>query len=190
MSGIQLGLIGSFPTPVTGAFESIATVTATGGETSFTFSSIPSTFTHLQIRGKAQLSGASGPASLQLRLNSNTGSNYAMHFLRGNGSTTYAQGNASSTRILLDAAVFSNGAGDYFGSSIVDIHDYANTSKNKTIRYFAGCDSNQNNGGQVTLGSGLFMVTDAITSIEIARDGGSQTFQSGTIFSLYGIKGA
>ena len=171
------------------SFESIATATAAGGETSFTFSSIPSTFTHLQIRGKAQYNNANGPAQLQLRLNSNTGSNYAMHFFRGNGSTTYAQGNASSTRILLDAAVFSNGAGDYFGSSIVDIHDYANTSKNKTVRYFAGCDSNNTNSGQVSLGSGLFISTSAISSIEIAVDG-SYTFQSGTVFSLYGIKGA
>ena len=169
------------------SFESIATATAAGGETSFTFSSIPSTFTHLQIRGKAQYNNANGPAQLQLRLNSNTGSNYAMHFFRGNGSTTYAQGNASSTRILLDAAVFSNGAGDYFGSSIVDIHDYANTSKNKTVRYFAGCDSNNTKSGQVSLGSGVFISTSAISSIEIAVDG-SYTFQSGTVFSLYGIK--
>jgi hypothetical protein len=171
------------------SFESIATFTASGGETSFTFSSIPSTYQHLQIRGKAQYNNANGPASLQLRLNSNTGSNYDMHFFRGNGSATFASANAPSTRILLDSATFSNVPGDYFGSSIVDIHDYAVTTKNKTIRYFAGCDSNNTNGGQVSLGSGLFRVTAAISSIEIAVDG-SYTFQSGTTFALYGIKGA
>ena len=167
------------------SFESIATVTAAGGETSLSFTSIPNTYKSLQIRGISRYDGIDGAGvSLQIRFNSDTASNYALHFVRGNGSTTYAQGNASSTRILVDSGTYSGN--NYFGSSIMDIIDYASTSKYKTMRYLSGLDSNST-AARIVLGSGLWMSTSAINTVEISVDG-SYTFRAGSTFALYGVK--
>jgi hypothetical protein len=68
---------------------------------------------------------------------------------------------------------------------IVDVADYASTTKNKTLRIFSSHD--QNGSGEVWLNSGLFNSTAAITSIQINAQGGNWTTASQ--FSLYGIKG-
>jgi hypothetical protein len=72
-----------------------------------------------------------------------------------------------------------------FGAGVIDILDYANTSKYKTIRTLSGWD--KNGGGNVGLSSGLWLSTSAISSIVI----GSQTgnLVTNTQFALYGIKG-
>ena len=70
---------------------------------------------------------------------------------------------------------------------IIDIHNYASTTQYKTIRIFAGCDDNGGSYNELSLSSGLFMDTTAISSITLAYGG---AYQSGTIISLYGIKGA
>lgn len=163
------------------AFESIATVTATSG-TTVTFSSIPSTYQHLQIRYYGARSG--GPGQLNLRFNSDAANNYAYHRLRGDGSTASATGGASSSRLqLLNAVQDSSNA--YKASGIIDIHDYASTSKAKTVRNLSGWDGNGT--GLIVLGSGLWTSTAAISTITFDILG--DTFDT-TQFSLYGIKGA
>jgi hypothetical protein len=70
---------------------------------------------------------------------------------------------------------------------IIDIHDYASTTKNKTVRSFFGHD--RNGAGSVYLYSGLWMNTGAITSLSLGQANFSGTFDTGTVASLYGIKG-
>lgn len=182
MSGILGGLIGSFPTPVTSSFESIATLSGSGVST-VTFSSIPSTYKHLQIRMFGQ--AASGSGVVRMRLNSDTGTNYVAHYLTGYGSTVGAGGNVSLNNMYTYG--YSANINSFF-SNIVDIADYASTSKNKTLRMFGGYDSNGTNSQEVSLFSYLWMNTNAVTSITIYGDGGN--FSSTTRFALYGIKGA
>ena len=93
------GGLSTFGVPT--SYESIATVNPTGGASTISFSSIPSTYTHLQIRGIARRASGTGLADISIRLNSDTGSNYAMHDLQGNGSAAAAQGYASQTSIFL-----------------------------------------------------------------------------------------
>ena len=69
--------------------------------------------------------------------------------------------------------------------SIIDIIDYASTTKNKTVRAFFGLDLNGS--GSVTLGSGLWMNTNAITDINI--NAAADPMAAGSTFALYGIKG-
>jgi hypothetical protein len=178
-----LGTLASSVQKITGSFESIATLSGSGVST-LTFSSIPSTYKHLQIRLFGQAAGGSG-GYVRLRVNADTGTNYAQHFLSGNGGTVYAGGNASTNMVSLNGYypnIYS------FKSTIIDITDYTSTTKNKTMRIFDGYDSNGGNGGEVNLASGLWMNTNAITSITIYGDGGN--FSSSTSFALYGIKGA
>jgi hypothetical protein len=73
------------------AYESIATVTVgSGGIADFTFTSIPSTYTHLQIRAYWGFTDTGNNTWLNTRFNSDSGTNYAYHSLRANGSTLSA----------------------------------------------------------------------------------------------------
>jgi hypothetical protein len=165
------------------SYESIATVTVgSGGAANVEFTSIPATYAHLQVRFIHTVTNGNTPTFIVF--NSDTGSNYSRHYLSANGSTVYAGGDASQT----DADIF----GYVLGSSttnptagIVDILDYANTNKYKTVRSLVGCD--QNGSGEIGFVSNSWQSTSAITSIKIDAD---YNFQEYSSFALYGIKGA
>jgi hypothetical protein len=72
---------------------------------------------------------------------------------------------------------------------MIDIHDYASTTKNKTVRQFTGTDTNSSASGafRLGLGSGLWMSSSAITTVSILPGGTAHA--AGTTFALYGIKG-
>jgi hypothetical protein len=178
-----LGVFASSRPVITGAFESIATVTAAGGETSLTFSSIPATYAHLQIRGVIKRN-ASPAINLGWRFNGDTSSSYLRHLLSGDGATVSA-GSVVAYTSAIDASMPGNVANIY-GAFITDILDYANASKTKTVKTFGGYD--QNGSGVVTLNSNLWTTTAAITSITAYFQG--DTLYAGTTFTLYGIKGA
>ena len=75
------------------------------------------------------------------------------------------------------------------GVSIVDIHDYASSTKNTTVRSLVGWDSNNDvDGGYIRLTSGLFNNTASVTSISLVDLGGN--FTTTSTFALYGIKAA
>lgn len=174
-------------TPVTPtAFESIATATGTGSSGTITFSSIPSTYQHLQIRWISRTTRATNADSFQLTFNG-ASSTYADHYLSGDGSVTDAFGSASTSYITLPGATTAaNRAADIMAVGVLDIHDYGSTTKAKTVRSNHGIDANGS--GAIYLSSGLWTTTSAITSITIAVASGS--FTTSSTFALYGIKGA
>jgi hypothetical protein len=172
-----------------GSYESIATATGTGSNSTITFSSIPSTYTSLQIRIIARDTISSGgDINLRYRINGDTGSNYTDHSLRADGSTASAGGLASYDLALVRNFVTESSGGNttIYGVGIMDFIDYASTTKNKTVRTFAGKD--KNGSGYIILGSNLWMSTAAVSSISFIADG--TAFATGTTISLYGIKGA
>lgn len=165
-----------------GAYESIATLTPTSG-TTVSFTSIPSTYTSLQIRGVLYSDG-----NLQrFRLNSDSGTNYVNHWLYGNSLGTAGAGaNTAQTWFgLQSSSRLSTDGGLAF---IVDLHNYASSTQNKTARMIYGFDNNGNNVNQITLQSGLWLSTTAINSVSVVSSGTG--FATGTTISLYGIKGA
>jgi hypothetical protein len=168
------------------SYDSIATVTVSSPVSSISFTSIPATYKHLQIRSIARGTVAQGEMQTFYQFNSDTGSNYAYHILRGNGSAAFADGIASATSASAATRYSAaNATSGIFGAGVTDILDYANTSKNKTIRNLGGVDANGS--GQVYFTSGLWMNTSAITSIYIGiNDGGN--FAQYTQFALYGVK--
>jgi len=177
------------------AFESIATATGTGSSGTITFSNIPGTYQHLQIRFIAKNSinqNWANASRLFIQFNSDTGNNYAWHRLYGDGSTVGAQGSSSGGHIRTDFCVAGNGSSitNIHGVGIIDIHDYASTTKNKTIRTFTGSDANNISfNPAIGMSSGLWMNTNAITSITLS-DESSSNFLTSSTFALYGIKGA
>ena len=180
MFGVSLGIIDSGGAGgAGGSFESIATATPTSG-TTITFSSIPSTYKHLQIRYNIKTSN--NGSFILMRINGATGSVYSQHYLNGDGSSATAGGTSALNTI--SRLQFPSGTSPtYPNVSIIDLHDYTSTTKNKTVRWFSGKD--ENGSGEVVLGSAAYLATTAITSIEIY----GITYQSGTAISLYGIQG-
>ena len=164
------------------SYESIATASGSGVST-ITFSSIPSTFKHLQIRMFGQDAAGSG-GIVRMRFNGDTGTNYVAHYLTGYGSTVGAGGYTGLSN--MPTYGYYPNVNSFF-SNILDIADYASTTKNKTSRLFGGYDSSGTNSQEVSLFSYLWLNTNAITSITIFGDDGN--FSSTTSFALYGIKG-
>jgi hypothetical protein len=174
----------------TGAYDSIATTTVgSGGAASVTFSSIPATYTHLELRSINKNTGTSASpqnANNLIRFNSDTGSNYASHNIYGTGSAAAVEANTTQTSILGGKGGNLNASYTlYVGSQVTSILDYANTNKYKTVRTLTGADFNGS--GQIFFASGLWMNTNAITSITITNDAGNLAEYSS--FALYGIKG-
>jgi hypothetical protein len=172
------------------SYESISTVTVgSGGVSNIEFSSIPSTYKHLQIRMTAEGAGGSGagPVSIDVILNSDTGNNYAYHRLYGSGSGTAADNSTSRASTLGGLINYSASANSIYGGSITDILDYANTNKYKVLRSFSGYDANGD--GYISLISGLWQSTSAISNIKIYPLDRSYTWRQYSTFALYGIKG-
>jgi len=180
-------------TATTDGFFQIATTTLNVAASTVTFSSIPADYTHLQIRASYQTSRGTYPLDkIFIRFNSDSGSNYSCHNLKGDGSSA-SSGAENSTQIV-DADSSSTTAasgGLVFGPLIMDILDYANTNKYKTIRMLKGFDTNgtvSGYGGRVGLISGNWRSTSAITSITFTVDNAAN-YSANSKFSLYGIKG-
>ena len=152
-----------------------------GGSSSITFSSIPATYTHLQIR---MLTASSNPsASMTMNFNSdNSSANYRNHSTFGTGSTTFSNTDGNAEYIGMQGSAMTTGP----GVQIIDILDYKNTNKYTTSRWLSGYDANGS--GYVFYGSSLWMNTAAVNQIVIARN--TSGFFQYSQFALYGIKGA
>ena len=170
-------------------FFLIQRTAGTGSSASVTFSSIPSTYSHLQIRGIARDTFAT--ANLQtgyLTFNSDTSSSYPNHGLVGNGTSVTANGSAATTDIASISYSGSAATANSYGAFIIDILDYASTSKYKTVRIFTGFDSNSGTTtNAVVLRSGLWMNTSAISSLTLRT--GLTAWTTASTFALYGMKG-
>ncbi len=181
-----LGIIASSYPRAAGAFESIASASGTGSSQNITFSSIPSTYTSLQLRGIFRSSHTATVEDIRVRFNSDTGTNYASHFLTGDGSATAVDASASTTLINIGRTTAASAAADIVSGFVIDIHDYTSTARYKTLRALGGLD--RNGSGNIYMSSGLWMSTSAITSITFNLFSGNWTTQ--TQIALYGIKGA
>lgn len=181
-TGISLALDNNFMEPIA------TTLVGSGGVNQVTFNDIPQTYKHLQIRAMARWTGTSiNYSQPYVRFNSDAGANYTTHQLYGTGSSTGAGGTANTNETYatwIPDSAYSN----TFGVMVVDILDYANTNKFKTIRCLGGYSRNFNASANELVGlvSGLWRSTDSVVQINLA---GAGNFDQYSRFSLYGIKG-
>lgn len=178
-----------------GAYDALATITVpSGGAASITFTGIPTGYKHLQLRGIAQDNRTTyNQSSFGFRFNGDSGSNYSYHFLQaswGAGATTVdSMGSGSQNQAFSVGSITSSVSANHFGGFVIDILDYANVSKNKTIRGFSGVDANPAAGYRPIprLGSGTWYSTSAINSMTIYSEFGT-AFNQYSQFSLFGVK--
>jgi hypothetical protein len=190
MSPILKGIVASskFTTPAASpSFESIATVVVgAGGQSAVNFNSIPSTFTHLQLRYASRDSrGGSLDAPVDLRFNGNSSAIYSKSFIQADGTTSAANSEVNGTYLRLEGS--GNGVlSSTFSIGITDIIDYTSSTKTKSVMQIVGVDKNTS--GFVRFQSGQWYNTSPITSIELIPF--SAPFLQYSHFALYGIKGS
>ena len=160
------------------AYELISTINGNGSGVQIDFTSVPSTYKHLQLRF---ISTVTDNTECFIRLNSDTGANYYSHYFKGNGSTV-SSGSSSFSAIYV--ATINSGSGGFNVAGVIDILDYAATTKNKTVRSLSGV---ANTTKEVGLYSGAWFNTSAVSTVSF-RQGGF-AFPTASRFSLYGIKG-
>lgn len=185
---IASGISGNLFNP-TGNYYSIATTSlSSASQTSVTFSSIPSTYTHLQLRGivACTVSGTDQNAMLVSANGDTSTGSYYTHALYGNGSSAATIANNGYGGALYTSDAPKTGNTNMFGGFVIDILDYSNVNKYKTFRTLQGADLNGS--GRVWLSSAVYMSTSAISSltISIAYAGDLARYSH---FALYGIKG-
>jgi len=168
-----------------GNYDALSTVTVpSGGLSSITFAGIPQTgYSHLQIRIMPRTSTATTDDNVVGNFNNDTGGNYVTHYLNadGTGSVNSNVVGANSTVIFFGRQPGANSGANQFGVGVIDILDYANTNKFKTLKSLSGWDSNGSS--QLWIWSGAWMSTNAINSISITGP-----FVQNSHFALYGVK--
>ena len=195
MLNTVFGTLSSGAVAVPNSYESISTVTVgSGGAANIEFTSISSAYTHLQLRYFERATGSYNGGYVDgIQFNSDTGSNYSWHELLGDGSSASAAAGATQTSMRAGRMPGGGVTASVFGTTIVDILDYANTNKYKTVRILAGGENNTAIStvlGSVGLSSGLWRSTSAITSVSLYSAATGANFTTNTQFALYGIKGS
>jgi hypothetical protein len=186
-----LGIIasGNYAGANASSYESIATANGTGSSTAITFSSIPSTYAHLQIRGVGKTASSSSTFDrLRMTFNSDSAANYSLHeFYTVNG-TVYSTATANASAMYgFNVAFSGTGYTSICGAGVIDILNYANTNMYKTIRGFGGIDVNSTSYDEgINFTGGNWRNTNAITSITLTSPSGNWT--TATSFALYGVK--
>jgi hypothetical protein len=171
----------------TNSYESIATTTLASNQTTITFSSIPQTYKHLQLRILARTTRTAGTDLMSIRMNSDSSSIYSDHFLIGDGTAAGTDKDVSATKINIQRVASDNLSANIFSTFVIDILDYTNTNKYKTTRSLGGFDSNGD--GRIVLGSGLYMSTSAISTLTIQGIEYTTDYKQYSSFALYGIRG-
>ena len=165
-------------------YTPIATTTITTAVSSYTFSSIPSTYTDLVLVSNVRSTRAAADDSLYIRLNSDTATNYSYTELKGNGTTASSnrQSSISAFYAAQNVAAASQASGT-FTPVLFNFNNYSNATTYKTI-----LTRNSFAGGEVSAEVGLWRSTSAITTIQIYCAIGN--LDIGTTLTLYGIQAA
>lgn len=161
----------------------LATQTLATAASSVTFSSIPQTYTDLVV--VANLGKSLVGSSVEFRFNSDSGSNYSITELYGNGTSAASARVSSSTygQVAYDVVPGS----DITSNFVFNVMNYANTAVNKTTLSRNNSMATTYSGAAAIVG--LWRSTAAINSITFTSSGGA-TFTTGSTFNLYGVASA
>lgn len=167
-------------------FYQIATTTLGSATSSVTFSSIPQDYTHLQIRGIARITRTEVNSGINITMNSDTGSNYSYHAVYGSGSSAASYAGTSQTAMYSGGILAASSTASCFSPIVIDILDYNNTNKFKTLRILSGSDQNAASFSEVGLVSGNYRSTTAVSSLTLTAAVNNLAQYSS--FQLYGVK--
>lgn len=165
-------------------YDKIAATTITGSPNVVAFTSIAGTYTDLVLVANARAQYADTIGILRIRFNSDSGSNYSMTQLYGNGSSATSARVSNQTSFGLEYISGNTAASGVFSPVLLQIQNYSNTTTNKTML------ARTNDAAvRVVTQVGLYRSTSAITRIDLDEVLGTN-FAVGSTFTLYGIKAA
>lgn len=131
------------------------------------------------------INSGTASAQCQLRLNTDTGSNYDRYFTQFIGSSAYSANSLTSSATVpgtsVQIATTSNNTSSTVSGFIQIIG--ANTTGKKLIQYAAGATPAGGNSHQTLIGSAVYNSTSVISSISLVNNAGS--WLSGTV-KIYG----
>jgi hypothetical protein len=159
-------------------YTPLLTFTVSSAQSSYTFSSIPSTYTDLRI--VVFSASSSFDDELLIRFNSVSTTVYSDTILGGNGSTASSNRRTSAAEFHIDNNLAACNGGLY----TLDLMNYSNTTTHKTLLARFG-----RAGTTTGVSANLWRSTDAVNSIYFSL-ASSLTFGVGSTFTLYGIKAA
>ena len=167
-------------------YTPLATTTFASAATSYTFSSISSSYTSLILIVNNQMSAASG---FKLRFNGDTASNYNQLSQVG-AASSITPGYVSSTTSIHNNLIYGDSiTTDVFTSNIIEINNYQNTNMYKMVLWRYGTNTTNTNSGEVGHIGGQWRSLTAINSIEVSAYN-AVNFNIGTSMTLYGIVAA
>jgi hypothetical protein len=189
---IPLGIIavaGAGAAGGAGAFDLLETTVLGSDAASVTFSSLGSysNYKHLQVRAVVRSSRSSSVDNLILRINSDSGTNYAAHSLVGTGSGVSSNNRTSETHTLRNKITGNTATANSFAAVTIDVLDFSSTSKNTTVRALGGMHETTASQYEIGLYSGAWFNTAAVTSLTFSSLQ-SANLLTNSRFSLYGIK--
>ncbi len=175
--------------------EAIATTYLEADAASVTFSSIPATYEHLQLRCNAKSNRTNSSDDVRIYLGDSsdspvdTGSGYYSHYLSGSTTIEGAGVNASNAlRIMRVTGSKTDEDAANYGSTVIDIFDYANANKNTTVLGTGGLAGDSSAAGAlVALSSGIWETASVVTAVRVEAMDGSGWIR-GTEVTLYGLK--
>lgn len=172
-------------------YEPIATYTASGTPTSYTFSSVPQTYTDLILvcSFRNTTTSTSGDIRILMQFNGSGGTAYSNTQMYGDGSGRYSGYSANRSQID-NIFQSSSAATGEFGTAIYRIFDYANNNTNKVVLYRQNTINYQLNGYGVGQAAGVWRDTTPISSITLYNRVSNELWSNGSTFTLYGIKAA
>ena len=158
------------------------------GAASVTFSSIPQTFKHLQVRCTVRDTyTGTGTPSLGTRFNGDSSASYTYHALYGTGSSAVGTGATGYTYSYGMNSAGDGATASVYNANVMDILDYTSTNKYKTTRTLSGVDYNTASySSYAGLYTTLWLNTAAITSIAIYPNVLHKQYST---FALYGVVG-
>ena len=157
---------------------------------SVTFSSIPATYEHLQLRICPRTDQAYGSVELSVQFGVGgviqTGTDYYSHWMAGYNTTATAGGGTARDYFKLFVGSGDHPARAQYAGIVADILDYANASKNTTISGIGGT-AHAVTTPYVAAFSGLWDGTGAIDTLKIHGWHLTGDLLRGTEISLYGL---
>jgi hypothetical protein len=170
------------------AYDALASVTIASDSTTnlIYFTGIPGDYTHLQLRMYARSQRSQLGDAVYMRFNGDSGNNYSRHQITGDGSTVSSSGFAPENVVFLGTVPGNLNNTSIFGVGVIDILDYASSTKNKTVRGLDGYDANGSGISEMRYHS--WQSTAPVGSLVIANYSSGDFFNAGTQFALYGVK--
>ena len=169
------------------------------------FTGIGTGYRHLQLRCSASIIDGNTEEGLKMRFQASsswyTGNDYYTKSLGGrDGNTKDTLPHGLSSAMFIGTRAFSSELGNGstlasystrasgwdYAATVVDIADYKNTTRHKTVRSMS-LGWNAETRGVICVHSGIFLNTAAITGIRIYSESGAN-LERESVITLYGIK--